>query len=161
MSVRACGHLESTSNSSEVAELNTYYGTTAKGTTVSYTSTSNTIKEISPGTWTVAQLRDDARVGFTIGYYGGLVVGITWEVTYSIPSSGGDYYYTYTLTNVSADHIIVIDEAGAFIPPEEDPQYTYYPITISSINATTSPANGTTRVQQGTNQVITISPTDP
>lgn len=50
MSVRAAGHLESTSNSSEVAKLNTYYGTTAKGTEVSYTSTSNSIKEIDPGT---------------------------------------------------------------------------------------------------------------
>lgn len=50
MSVRAAGHLESTSNSSEVAKLNTYYGTTAKGTEVSYTSTSNSIKEIDSGT---------------------------------------------------------------------------------------------------------------
>lgn len=49
MSVQAYGHLESTSNSSEKAELNTYYGTTAKGTAVSYTSTSSQLVNITPG----------------------------------------------------------------------------------------------------------------
>lgn len=161
MTVQAYGHLESTSNSSEVARLNTYYGTTEKGTQVSYTSTSNQTLNITPGTWTVAELKADARVGFTIGYYGGLTTGITWTVTYSVPSSGGEYYYTYTITNVAADHTIVIETAGAFIPPEEDPAKTYYSVTISSINATTTPTNGTTRVEAGTNQTITISPTDP
>ena len=161
MTVQAYGHLESTSNSSEKAELNVYSGTTAKGTAVSYTSTSNAIKTISPGTWTVAELKNDPRVGFTIGYYGGLTTGITWTVTYSVPSSGHDYYYEYTISNIATDHVILIEEAGAFIPPEEDPQYNYYPVTISSINATTNPGTGTTRVQEGTSETITISPTDP
>ena len=106
-------------------------------------------------------MREDARVGFTIGYYGGLVTGITWSVTYSVPSPDNLYYYEYSLLNVSADHVIIVDAAGPYIPPEEDPEYTYYPITISSINATTTPGSGTTRVQEGTTQVITISPTDP
>lgn len=161
MTVQVIGHLESTSQSNEHAELNVYYGTTAKGTETEFTSTSNAIKTITPGTWTTAELRDDARVGFTIGYYGGLVVGATWSVTYTVPSTGHQYYYTYTLTNVSDDHTILIEEAGAFVPPDEDPEYTYYPITISSINATTNPWNGTTRVQEGTNQTVVISPTDP
>jgi len=161
MSVQAHGHLENTSNSSEKAELNTYYGTTAKGTAVSYTSTSSQTINITPGSWTVAQLKDDARVGFTIGYYGGLTTGITWSVTYSIPSTGSEYYWTYTLENVTADHVILIAEEGPFIPPEEDPNYNYYPVTISAINATVEPYIGTERIQEGTNQTITISPTDP
>lgn len=161
MTVQAYGHLESTSNNSEVAELNTYYGTTAKGTVTKYTSTSSQIKTIPAGNWTVAQLKDDARVGFTIGYYGGLTTGITWEVTYTIPSTGNDYYYTYSMPNLSADHVILIEEAGVFIPPEEDPEETYWPITVSSINASTNPASGTVRVVEGTNQTITITPTDP
>ena len=161
MSVQAHGHLENTSNSSEKAELNTYYGTTAKGTAVSYTSTSSQTINITPGSWTVAQLKDDARVGFTIGYYGGLTTGITWSVTYSIPSTGSEYYWTYTLENVTADHVILIAEEGPFIPPEEDPNYNYYPVTISAINATVEPYIGTERIQEGTNQIITISPTDP
>lgn len=50
MTVQAYGHLENSYYSSEKAELNVYSGTTAKGTAVSYTSTSNAIKTISPGT---------------------------------------------------------------------------------------------------------------
>ena len=161
MTVKAYGHLENSSYSSERADLNVYSGTTAKGTTVSYTSTTSSIKEIPAGSWTVAELKDDPRVGFTIGYYGGLTTGITWTVTYTVPSSGHDYYYEYTISNIATDHVILIEEAGAFIPPEEDPQYNYYPITISSINAVTSPGTGTTRVQEGTTETITISPTDP
>ena len=161
MTVQAYGHLENASQSSEKAELNTYHGTTAKGTAVSYTSTTSSIKTITPGSWTVAELKDDARVGFTIGYYGGLTTGITWTVEYSVPSSGNDYYWTYTLENISDDHVILIEEAGAFVPPEEDPTKTYYPITISSINAITDPFNGTTRLEAGSNQTITITPSDP
>jgi len=82
-------------------------------------------------------------------------------VTYTVPSSGGDYYWTYTISNIAADHVILIEEAGAYIPPEEDPQYTYHSLTISSINATTDPPTGTTRIVEGTNQTVTIYPTDP
>lgn len=161
MTVQAYGHLESTSNSSETAELNVYNGTTAKGTAVSYTSTSDQTLTITPGTWTVAELKDDPCVGFTIGYYGGLTTGITWTVVYSVPQSDNPYYWTYTLTNMADDHEIIVEQSGPYVPPEEDPEYTYYPITISSINAITNPYNGTTRVQEGTTEVITITPTDP
>jgi hypothetical protein len=37
-------------------------------------------------------------------------------------------------------------EETVFEPPEEEPGISYYPITISSINAGTNPANGTTRI---------------
>ena len=50
MTVQARGHLESTSQSSEVARLNTYSGTTEKGTQVSYTSTTDATLTIAPGT---------------------------------------------------------------------------------------------------------------
>jgi len=50
---------------------------------------------------------------------------------------------------------------NVIIPPEEDPQKTYYNLTISSINATTNPSRGTTRIEAGTNQTITIYPSDP
>jgi len=51
---------------------------------------------------------------------------------------------------VAADHDIVLTHAGAFEPPEEDPQYTYYSLTVSSLNAVTNPTS-TTRVIAGTN----------
>lgn len=157
VSVVVRGHLESTSNSSERAELQLYSGNTAKGSMSKFTSTSNQNITMTPGTWTREDLQN-AKLRFTIGYYGGLVVGVTWTVTYSVAIS---HYYTYTLSNLNNDHVILIEEAGAFIPPEEDPEYTYYPVTISSINATTNPGTGTTRVVEGTNQTITIYPDDP
>lgn len=157
VSVVVRGHLESTSNSSERAELQLYSGNTSKGSMSEFTSTSNQNITMTPGTWTREDLQN-AKLRFTIGYYGGLVVGVTWTVTYSIAIS---HYYTYTLSNLNNDHVILIEEAGAFIPPEEDPEYTYYPVTISSINATTNPGTGTTRVVEGSNQTITIYPDDP
>ena len=160
VSLSVKGHCESTSNSSEVAQLQAYSGTTAKGSEVSFTSTSDTVKEMSIGTWTRAELQD-AILRFTIGYYGGKVVGATWEVTYSVPSSGNPYYYEYVISNVNADHIIIINETGPFIPPEEDENYTYYPVTISSINAVTTPHSGTTRIKEGENVTVEIKPTDP
>ena len=48
-----------------------------------------------------------------------------------------------------------------FVPPDEDPQKVYYPITISSINAITNPMKGTTKVESGTSKTITITPSDP
>ena len=160
--VRCAGHRESSSVSSTyVARVELYSGSTQKGSTYELTSTS-TYKFTLPdvGTWTRAELQD-AELWFLVGYYGGLLCGATWEVTYTIPSSGGEYYWTYTMSNVSADHVILIEESGPFIPPDEDPEYTYYPITISSINATTEPFTGTERFQEGTNKTITIIPTDP
>lgn len=47
------------------------------------------------------------------------------------------------------------------VPPEEDPTKIFYPITISSINARTSPSKGTTKVESGTSKTIKITPKDP
>lgn len=160
--VKCYGHRESSSVSSTYkAMVSLYSSSTQKGDDYELTSTSNYLFSVpTPGTWTRAELQN-AILRFTVGYYGGLLCGITWNVTYTVPSTGNDYYYTYTLTNVSTDHAILVEEKGAYIPPEEDPEYTYWPITISSINATTNPGTGTTRVVEGTTQVVTISPEDP
>lgn len=162
VTVRGNGHRESsTTSSTYVARVQLYSGDSTKGDAYELTSTSNYTFEIpSPGTWTRAELQE-AKLHFIVGYYGGLLCGATWEVTYTVPSSGSEYYWTYTIENVNADHVILITEEGPFIPPEEDPQYNYYPITVSSINAITEPFSGTERVQEGTNQTITIIPSDP
>lgn len=157
VSVRVKGHCESTSSSSEVATLRLYSGSTAKGSESEFTSTSDSVITMTTGTWTRAELQN-AVLRFTIGYYGGKVVGATWTVTYSVTASA---YYTYTLTNIQNDHNIVVSLAGAYVPPEEDPTKTYYPVTISSINAVTSPHSGTVRVEAGTNETVTITGTDP
>lgn len=159
VTVKVYGARENASiDTSHVARFQCYSGSTAKGTIQDFTSTSNSLVTVTnPGTWTVEELQD-AQLRFEVGYYGGRMLGITWSVEYTTPPED---YYTYTLTNVNADHTIVIEQAGAFIPPEEDPQKTYYSLTISSINATTSPNNGTTRIEAGTTETITITPSDP
>ena len=83
MTLQAKGHCESTSQSSEKAELRVYVGTTAKSAAISFTSTSAQTLTIdfTGYTMTVAELKA-AVLRFTIGYYGGLVNGATWTVTY-------------------------------------------------------------------------------
>lgn len=157
VSVKVKGHCENASQSSERAELQLYSGSSTKGSMSEFTSTSDTVITMTPGTWTRSELQN-AILRFTIGYYGGKVVGATFEVTYSV--SDTQPYYTYTLTNIQADHIIQIKDSGPFIPPEEDPEKTYYPVTISSINASTNPGRGTVRLEAGTNQTITIEPSE-
>lgn len=110
VSVAVGGHCESTSNSSEVADLQLYSGSTAKGSKSSFTSTSKQTITMSAGTWTRAELQS-AKLGFTIGYYGGLVNGVDFTVVYSTPRSGGTYY-VYTIGSVNADHVIVISAGG-------------------------------------------------
>lgn len=93
-------------NTSYAQSVNTYSGTTAKGTAVTLTSTSETTTTISnPGTWTAAQLKDDPRVGLTLSYSGAIITGITWSVTYTANEPS---YYRYTLSNVQTDHNIVL-----------------------------------------------------
>ena len=156
------GHAESTSQSSEYMCAQLISGSTNLSSELNFKSigTSNSTQTLEATTIpTVAQL-ENMKLQCRLGYYGGAINGATCYVTYTVPASN-PYYWTYTISNISADHLIVIAEAGVFIPPEEDPTYTYWPITISSINATTNPGTGTTRVVEGTNQTITISPSDP
>jgi hypothetical protein len=153
--------------SSNYRQVQLCSGTTEKGSSqnITGTNTSPTTVTVNGGSsWTRAELDDikirywvrrgtsNTTTGSTISFY-----GATLSVTYTVPAED---YYVYTLSNVSADHTIIISDAIIEIP-EEDPQYNYYPITISSINATTEPERGTTRVVEGTNQTITIYPSDP
>ena len=151
--------------SGHVAQL--YSGTTAKGSSTSITgtgSTSSTQTVDGGSSWTRAEL-NNVKIRYTVTRSTSNTTaaasfsfwGATLSVTYSLPA---DDYYVYTLSNVSADHTIIIANAIIEIP-DEDPQYDYYPITISSINATTTPGRGTVRIVEGTNQTITIYPDDP
>ena len=153
--------------SSYIAQLTT--GTTTKGTSQSVTgsNSSPTTVTISGGTWTRAEL-NNIKIMFRVTRGSSNTTtdstwsffGATLTVQYTI-SPENPYYWTYSLTNIAADHTILIEQAGAFVPPEEDPTKTYYSLTISAINATTDPPIGTTRLEAGSNQVVTITPTDP
>ena len=92
--VKCYGATESTTETASHADISLWCGSTQKGTTQKFTSTSNSTITISdPGTWTRAELQD-AWVRFGVGYYGGRILGITWKVTYTY--GGTLAYYTYT-----------------------------------------------------------------
>lgn len=151
--------------SSYVAQL--CVGTTAIGNAVSVTGSNTaatTVTLSSNSTLTRSDL-NNIKVKFqvtrgssntttdsTFSFY-----GATLTVQYTLPQ---EPYYIYNLTNVTADHTIVVNES-IYIPPEEEPDKTYYSVTISSINAITEPGRGTYRVESGTSEVITIYPSDP
>lgn len=151
----------STTDSTHMARFQAYCGNTAKGSSQEFTSTSlSTITLSNVGTWTREELQD-AQLRFTVAYYGGRVYGITWTVEWEDNNSGDNpYYYEYTITGVNSDHEILVSE-NIIVPPEEDPEITYYSTTISSINAKTTPGRGTTRVESGSTQVVSIIPSDP
>lgn len=65
--------------------------------------------------------------------------------------------YTYTLTNVTEDHLITIGDKT--IDFDDDPSKKT--VSISSINASTTPINGYYRYQTGTTQDIIIIQSDP
>lgn len=108
VSVKVYGARENaTVDSSHVARFQCYSGSTAKGTLQNFTSTSNGIVTVSDvGTWTASELHD-AQLRFELGYYGGRMLGITWEVSYELDG------YVYTITAVVADHALVFAYASA------------------------------------------------
>lgn len=111
--VRCYGHRENnTIDSSHVSKVALYSGSTLKSEEVDFPSTSNSMITIdNPGTWTRAEL-DNLTLRHFVGYYGGLVLGITFEVTYSTGSGIDHYTYTYT---VSGDSTITVT-IGSVIP---------------------------------------------
>lgn len=106
MSVTVKGHGENMSQSRQIANVQLYSGTTAKGTDTDFDSTTDKVYTINAGTWTRSEL-DDAKLRFTIGVYGGRISGVTWSVTYEMNG------YFYTISNVSTDHIVVVSASGS------------------------------------------------
>lgn len=156
--VKCYGAKESvTTSATYLSKIGLYAGTTLKSTEQEFTSSTPYVMTInSPGSWTRSELQN-AKLRHTVAYYGGWMGGVTWSVTYTLPSS---IYWEYTITGVATDHTVIVN-SEIIVPPEEDPEKTYYSLTVSSINAATEPGKGTTRIESGTTQTITITPSDP
>ena len=100
-------------NSSYYPSLQLYSGTSPKGTAVNVTSTTSGHTEaLDTGTWTAAELNNVRlrlhAVGVTssqssYAFFFGATVGVVY-------SYEGEYFYT--ISNISADHTIVISEAS-------------------------------------------------
>ena len=107
--VRCYGHREnSTIDSTHVSQCAIYNGSTAISEAVDFPSTSNTIITIEPTT--LPSSMDSVTVRHFVGYYGGLVLGISFDVTYSTGSGIDHYTYTYT---VDGDATIAVTIGGS------------------------------------------------
>ena len=104
ISARVYGHRENSAiDSSHVSQCVLYNGSTAISEEVDFPSTSNSLIEVE-ATDVPASL-DNVTLRHYVGYYGGLVLGITLTVIYS--TGTGIDHYTYTFT-VSGDAVIAV-----------------------------------------------------
>lgn len=111
--VRCHGHRESsTISSTYVSQCALYRSGTAISEEVDFPSTSASIITLTPTTMPTRTQLDDVVVRHYVGYYGGLVTGISFEVTYSTGSGLDHYTYTYTVTG-DATIAVVIGGQGA------------------------------------------------
>lgn len=79
VSLQVKAHEENASRST--CTIRAYHGSTAKGSLTTVNGTSNTIYDVSVGSWTRAEL-DDFVMRLSLGYYGGLIAGATLTVEY-------------------------------------------------------------------------------
>lgn len=109
ISVKAYGHRESaTIDSSHISKIAIYNGTTKISDDVDFPSTSSTL--ITCEATTIPSSMSSVVLRHTVGYYGGLVLGITFTVTYSTGTGLDHYTYTFTTT---ADATIAVVIGGS------------------------------------------------
>lgn len=114
--VRCHGHRESsTISSSYVSKCALYNGSSEASEEVDFPSTSASIITLTPTTLPTRAQLDNYTVRHFVGYYGGLVTGISFVVTYSTGSGVDHYTYTFTTTG---DTVIAVVIGGS--PSEQD-----------------------------------------
>lgn len=112
--VRCQGHRESsTIDSTHVSQCVLYRGSTAISEEVDFPSTSSSMITIAPTDMPTRSELDNVTLRHYVGYYGGLVEGISFVVTYSTGSGIDHYTYTYT---VSGDATIAVTIGSAAQP---------------------------------------------
>lgn len=113
ISCQAKGCVTRTSNA---ATVQLYSGSTAKGSTtyLSYSSNVTTVN-LTCGSWTRSEL-NDCRIRIVSTYtssseYYARFYGADLTVNFTLSGTSGEIY-TYTISNISADHAIVIADAA-------------------------------------------------
>lgn len=106
--VRCYGHRENnTIDSSHISQCVLYRGSTAISEAVDFPSTSNHLITVTPDTLPTRSQLDSVTLRHIVGYYGGLVLGITFEVVYSTGSGIDHYTYTYTVSGNSTIAVVI------------------------------------------------------
>lgn len=110
--VRCYGHRESsTIDSTHVSQCALYNNGSEASEEVDFPSTSASIITLTPTTLPTRAELDNYTVRHFVGYYGGLVTGISFEVTYSTGTGLDHYTYTYTVTG-DATIAVTIGSSG-------------------------------------------------
>lgn len=108
--VRCYGHRESaTIDSTHISRVTLYRGSTTISDSEEFQSQSFTTVTLVPTDMPTRAELDNVVVRHLVGYYGGLVTGISFVVTYS--TGTGLDHYTYTFT-VSGDATIAVTIGG-------------------------------------------------
>lgn len=111
--VRCHGHRESsTISSTYVSQCVLYNGSSAASEEVDFPSTSSSIITLTPTTMPTRSQLDNYTVRHYVGYYGGLVTGISFEVTYSTGTGLDHYTYTYTVTGDATIAVTIGSSSG-------------------------------------------------
>lgn len=111
--VRCHGHRESsTISSTYVSQCVLYQGSTAISEEVDFPSTSASIITLTPNAAVSRSDLDNITVRHYVGYYGGLVTGISFEVTYSTGTGLDHYTYTYTVTGDATIAVTIGGSSG-------------------------------------------------
>lgn len=106
--VRCHGHRESsTISSTYVSKCALYNGSTEASEEVDFPSTSASIITLTPTTLPTRAQLDNYTVRHFVGYYGGLVTGISFVVTYSTGTGIDHYTYTYTVSGNSVIAVVI------------------------------------------------------
>lgn len=146
-------------NNNETASAVCYFaaGTAAGGSSDAAAVSGTLTTSYTTGTATSDSLTSEINTYIeSNGEFPIISVKVTTTGTKSSNKNSNNGYARITQVYAEFDY-----EETVFQPPEEEEGVNYYPLTISSINATTNPSNGTTRLQEGSNQTITITPTNP
>ena len=111
--VRCYGHRESsTTDSTHVSQCVLYQDSTAISDEVDFPSTSNSIITVTPTSMPTRSELGNVTLRHYVGYYGGLVLGISFEVTYSTGSGIDHYTYTYTVSGNSTIAVVIGSSAS-------------------------------------------------
>lgn len=121
--VRCYGHRESsTIDSTHVSQCVLYNGS-AISEEVDFPSTSNSIITIVPTDMPTRSELDSVTLRHYVGYYGGLVLGISFDVTYSTGTGIDHYTYTYTVDG-DATIIVTIGETSTTLYVKDNGSWT-------------------------------------
>lgn len=143
--VKCYGHRESsTIDSSHISRVTLYRGSTAISESEEFQSTSSTTVTLVPTTMPTRAELDSVVVRHLVGYYGGLVTGISFVVTYSTGSGIDHYTYTYTVDGDATIAVTIGSVSQPKIFLKVNGSWTQYSKVYLKVNGTWVEQNAST-----------------